>query len=72
MKIGLVLSGGGIRGAAHIGVIKALEENNIRISSIGGASSGSMVASLYAMGYNFREMLALFNYFSKAVLRNRT
>ena len=51
MKIGLALSGGGIRGIAHAGVLKALEENNIQISAIGGTSSGSIIATLYAMGF---------------------
>ena len=51
MKIGIALSGGGIRGIAHAGVLQALLENNINIDVIGGTSSGSMVASLYAMGY---------------------
>ena len=69
MKIGLALSGGGVKGAAHIGVIKALEENDIKIDMISGASIGSAVAVLYAMGYNTSEMLRLFNYFSKEILR---
>ena len=51
MKLGLALSGGGIRGIAHAGVLKALEENNIQIDAIGGTSSGSIIAALYAMGY---------------------
>ena len=58
-KIGLVLSGGGARGAAHIGVIKALEENNIPIDYITGTSIGAIVGSLYAMGYTPDEMLEL-------------
>lgn len=49
MKLGIALSGGGIRGIAHAGVLKALEDNNIKIDIIGGTSSGSLVASLYAM-----------------------
>ena len=52
MKIGLALSGGGIRGIAHAGVLKALEENDIKIDIIGGTSSGSLVATLYALGYS--------------------
>ena len=48
MQIGLVLSGGGVKGAAHIGVLKALEEEKININCISGTSSGSIVASLYA------------------------
>ena len=52
MKLGLALSGGGIRGIAHAGVLKALEDNNIKVDVIGGTSSGSMIASLYAVGYS--------------------
>jgi len=69
MKIGLVLAGGGVKGAAHIGVIKALEENNIKIDAIGGTSIGSIVASLYALGYNPEETLKLFKYFSKNIIK---
>lgn len=58
-KVGLVLSGGGAKGAAHIGVIKALEENNIPIDYIAGTSIGAIIGSLYAMGYSPDEMLAL-------------
>ncbi|MBQ3145936.1 MAG: patatin-like phospholipase family protein [Clostridia bacterium] len=43
------ISGGGVKGAAHIGVIRAFEEENIKIDYISGTSSGSIVASLYAM-----------------------
>lgn len=68
MKIGLALSGGGVKGAAHIGVIQALEENGIKPYTISGASSGSIVAALYAMGYTPEEMLKLFEYFSKLVI----
>jgi len=58
-KTGLVLSGGGARGAAHIGVIKALEENDIPIDYISGTSIGAIVGSLYAIGYTPDEMLEL-------------
>jgi NTE family protein len=58
-KVGLVLSGGGARGAAHIGVIKALEENNIPIDYVTGTSIGAIIGSLYAMGYTPDEMLSL-------------
>lgn len=58
-KVGLVLSGGGAKGAAHIGVIKALEENDIPIDYITGTSIGSIIGSLYAMGYTPDEMLEL-------------
>ncbi|MDR0288219.1 MAG: patatin-like phospholipase family protein [Clostridiales bacterium] len=50
MKIGLSLSGGGIKGAAHIGVLRALEEAGIKINCISGASAGSIVAMLYSIG----------------------
>ncbi|MDR1357641.1 MAG: patatin-like phospholipase family protein, partial [Tannerellaceae bacterium] len=58
-KVGLVLSGGGAKGTAHIGVIKALEENNIPIDYITGTSIGAIIGSLYAMGYSPDEMLEL-------------
>ena len=69
MKIGLALAGGGVKGAGHIGVIKALEENGIEVGYIGGTSIGSIVASLYAMGYTTDEMLKLFKYFSKDIMK---
>ena len=69
MKIGLVLSGGGVKGSAHIGAIEALEENGIKISAVAGTSIGSIVGSLYAMGYTTEEMLKLFRYFSKGLLK---
>lgn len=49
LKRGLSLAGGGIKGAAHIGVLKAFEENGIKIDMISGASSGSLVATMYAV-----------------------
>ena len=58
-KVGLVLSGGGAKGIAHIGVIKALEENNIPIDYVTGTSMGAIVAAFYAMGYTPEEMLEL-------------
>lgn len=67
MKIGLALSGGGIRGIAHAGVLKALEDNNIKIDAIGGCSSGSMIASLYAMGYSPYYIYILFKNHSKEI-----
>ena len=51
MKIGLALSGGGARGIAHIGVLKALDEMNVRIDVIAGTSAGSIVGALYAYGH---------------------
>lgn len=58
-RVGLVLSGGGAKGAAHIGVIKAFEENEIPIDYITGTSIGAIIGSLYAMGYTPDEMLQL-------------
>ncbi|OYT17914.1 MAG: hypothetical protein B7C24_00110 [Bacteroidetes bacterium 4572_77] len=55
-KIGLVLSGGGARGFAHIGVIKVLEEQGIDVDIIGGTSMGAVVGGLYAMGYTIQEI----------------
>lgn len=57
MKIGLVLSGGGMRGAAHIGAIKALEEHGIFPTHIAGTSAGAIVGALYAYGYNWKDIL---------------
>ena len=67
MSLGLCLSGGGIKGAAHIGVIKALEEKKIKIDYISGTSSGSIVASMYAMGYSTEEMYEIFKKYSKEI-----
>lgn len=67
MKIGLCLSGGGAKGAAHIGALKALEEENIKIDCISGTSSGSIVSSLYAMGYTPNEIYLLFKKFGKEI-----
>lgn len=65
MKLGIALSGGGIRGIAHAGVLKALEDNNIKIDIIGGTSAGSLVASLYAMGFSPYYIYILFKKYSK-------
>lgn len=51
-KVGLVLSGGGARGSAHIGVLKALEEINVPVDYIAGTSMGAIVGGLYASGYS--------------------
>lgn len=57
---GLVLSGGGIRGVAHIGVIKALEEHGIYPTHISGTSAGAIVGSLYAGGVKWEDILEFF------------
>ena len=69
MKLGIALSGGGIRGIAHAGVLQALEESNIKIDIIGGTSCGSMVAILYAMGYSPYHIYILFERFAKEIAK---
>ena len=64
----LLYHGGGIRGAAHIGVIRALQENNIKIDAIAGTSAGSIITALYGMNYTTDEMIKLFRFFSKEVI----
>jgi len=54
--VGVALGGGGARGIAHIGVLKALEENNIEVSYISGTSIGALVASYYAFGKNINDI----------------
>lgn len=60
-SVGLVLSGGGAKGIAHIGVIKAFEENGIPVDYVAGTSMGAIVGALYVAGYSPDEMLALIN-----------
>ncbi len=55
-KIGLVLSGGGAKGLAHVGVLKVMEELGIRPDYITGVSMGSIVGGLYAIGYNAQQL----------------
>ena len=57
--VGLVLSGGGAKGIAHIGVIKALEENDIPIDYVAGTSMGAIVGGFYACGYTPDEIMQL-------------
>ena len=59
-KIGLVLSGGGAKGFAHIGVLKVLEEAGVKIDFIGGTSMGAVVGGLYASGYNAAQIDSIF------------
>ena len=59
MKIGLVLSGGGARGVAHIGVIKALEEMGLQFSCVAGTSAGSIIGAMYAYGYKPLHILEI-------------
>ncbi len=58
-QVGLVLSGGGARGIAHLGVIKALEEDGIKPDIISGCSAGAIVGALYAYGYSTNDILKI-------------
>ena len=55
-KIGLALSGGGARGSAHIGVLKALEELQVPVDFIAGTSMGAIIGGMYASGYSASEI----------------
>lgn len=59
-KIGLALSGGGVRGAAQVGLIQLLEEKGVEPSVIAGTSAGAIVGGLYAAGHSARTMLKVF------------
>ncbi|MEM9649932.1 MAG: patatin-like phospholipase family protein, partial [Bacteroidota bacterium] len=59
-KIGLVLSGGGAKGLAHIGALKVIDEAGIKIDYIGGTSMGAIVGALYASGYSGHELDSIF------------
>ncbi|HHT8813936.1 putative esterase of the alpha-beta hydrolase superfamily [Flavobacterium psychrophilum] len=60
LKIGLVLSGGGAKGFAHIGVLKEIERAGIKIDYIGGTSMGAIIGGLYASGYNASQLDSIF------------
>lgn len=64
---GLCLSGGGIKAAAHIGALKAFEEQKIKFDCVSGASSGSIVATMYALGITSDEMWKLFKQFAPKI-----
>lgn len=68
MKLGIALSGGGIRGIAHAGVLKALEDNQIKVDAIGGTSSGALIAGLYVLGYTPDNIHQLFKKYSKQIV----
>ena len=59
-KVALVLSGGGAKGVAHIGVLKVLERAGIPIDIITGTSMGSIVGALYSVGYNSQDIATMF------------
>lgn len=60
IKVGLVLSGGGAKGLAHIGALKVIEESGVRIDYIGGTSMGAIIGALYASGYTANELDSIF------------
>ena len=71
-KVGLVLSGGGAKGLAHIGVLKVIEEAGVEIDYIGGTSMGAIVGALYAIGYTPNQMDSIFNVLDfEELLRDR-
>lgn len=61
LKVGLVLSGGGAKGLAHIGALKIIEESGVRIDYIGGTSMGAIIGGLYAAGYTPQQLDSIFN-----------
>ena len=65
MKLGICLAGGGVKGAAHIGVLKAFNEEGIKFEYISGTSSGSSVATLFGVGYTPNEIYELFKKYCK-------
>lgn len=67
MKTGICFAGGGIKGIAHIGALKALEEENIKFDYIAGTSSGSIVATLYSVGFNADEIYEIFKKYNKKI-----
>lgn len=71
MKVGVSLAGG-IRGIAHVGVLKALEENNIKVAAIAGTSAGSIIATLYAMGYSPYYIYLLFKRYARDIINIRS
>lgn len=61
VKVGLVLSGGGAKGLAHIGVLEEIEKAGVRIDYIGGTSMGAIIGALYAAGYTAKELDSIFH-----------
>lgn len=70
-KVGVVLSGGGAKGLAHIGVLKVLEENGVKVDYIAGTSMGAIIGGLYASGYTASELDSIFkNVDTEALLQD--
>src|SRR5690554_3244767 len=60
LKVGVVLSGGGAKGLAHIGALKVIEESGVRIDYIGGTSMGAIIGALYEAGYSANQLDSIF------------
>lgn len=71
-RYGIVLSGGGVRGIAHLGVLKALEEHDIKPEVIAGASAGAIVGAFYAAGHSLEDILYFFKTTSMFSWQNYT
>ena len=72
MKLGIALSGGGIRGIAHAGVLQALEEYGVKPNIIGGTSCGSLIASMYAIGYSPYHIYILYKRYAKTIAKSNS
>jgi len=70
LKVGLVLSGGGAKGLAHIGVLKVIDSLGIRVDYIAGTSMGAIIGSLYAAGYSGKELDSIFKTLDFSILIN--
>ena len=66
-NIGICFAGGGVKGAAHIGVLKAFEEEGVNFEYVSGTSSGSIIATLYACGYSAEEIYTIFKKYCKQI-----
>ncbi|MFH6767579.1 patatin-like phospholipase family protein [Gaetbulibacter aquiaggeris] len=70
LKVGLVLSGGGAKGLAHIGVLKVIDSLGIRVDYVAGTSMGAIIGSLYAAGYSGKELDSIFRVLDFSILIN--
>ena len=70
IKVGLVLSGGGAKGLAHIGVLKVIDSLGIRVDYVAGTSMGAIIGSLYAAGYSGKELDSIFKVLDFSILIN--
>ncbi len=69
MSLGVALAGGGLKGIAHIGALKALKDLGIKIDYLSGTSSGALIGTIYALGYNTDEILERFLSYYKAMTK---